>query len=101
MQLRAGRPFGGGQTFGHPGGQLAAVEIGDQLIAAVAMKSGAAVSADVEPDAGSPTGRAVERQRLDGSTPLVIAKAGKLIGDHLGFDRTLVRRLYECQIATT
>ncbi len=89
------------QTVRHSGRQLAAVEIGDKLVAAVAMKSGAAVSADVEPDPGSPTGLAAWRQCLGCSAPLVITKAGKLIGNDLGFERTRCGWLDERQIAAT
>ena len=99
VQLRAGRPFGASQTVDHPGQQLTAVEIGNQLVAVVAVKTGPAVSADVKPHPGSPTRRAAGRQRMDDSTPLVIAKTGKLIGHHFGFEHPRRVRLDESQIA--
>ena len=100
VQVRAGRPLGASQAVDHPGRQLTAVEIGDQLVAVVAMKTGAAVSADVEPDPGSPTGRADWPTAVATiPLPLVIAKAGKLIGHHFGFERPRRVRLDESQIA--
>ena len=39
VQVCARRPRGVGQAVGHPGGQLTAVQIGDQIVAAVAVES--------------------------------------------------------------
>ena len=64
-------------------------------------RSGQIFYPQVEPDPGSPSGRAGWGERFDNSTPLVIAKASKLIGYHFGFECTCGRRLDESQIAAT
>ena len=78
VQVRAGRPRGVGQPVGHSRRQLAAVQIGDQFIAAVAVKARAAVGTDVEPDPGPPAGSAGGRQlaglrRATGNHPVAQA----------------------------
>src|ERR1035441_2851993 len=50
MHVRARLPLRAGQAVDHAGRQLTAVEIGDQLTAAVSMKTGVTVSPDVQLD---------------------------------------------------
>ena len=73
-------------TVEHAGGQLRAVQVGDQFRAVIAVKARPAVGRRVQPHPGPPPGAPDVADRFGGRVvlvaPLVSAQPRQLIGDH-------------------
>ncbi len=102
MHVRARCPTHLGQAVGQLGGQLSAVEVGDQFGAVIAMESGPAVGGGVQPYAGPPAADLTGIDRFGGRrlvaqlvVPAESTQPRQLVGHHRALEpprRHRVRR---------
>ena len=101
MQPVTGAPSGPVEAVEHTDGQLGTAQIADQFGAVVSVQAGTAIRAHAELNSGAPADRRSGTHRFGLPVPLMIAKAGELIGHHCTLDHPGRLRVGEGEIAAS